>query len=339
MAATAPGLSKGRFLTLSFSGAGHLLPYHLGVASSLLQKLRDNAVTLGVGESGRDRRGKNRPAIGDAPSLPPVRSVSGSSSGAIAAVVFCRFPNKVDELADRFISDRGDALRHLREMFHDAERRESSSSDPSLRDSVDVEWGPSGQKGPRSLHVAVTRCSNGKSHQFSFPGHGAKEIYRSISAGWDTDRLLRCVEASCLIPRSFHPVDMLDIGRIATYPNEDGICIDGVRYADGGIATPAPPTPHDREVEAVRVLVSPISGSVATMDSGVAPVIRISPSDFSWNLFPMEVRCRGNFLVRPSIQNLSAMGVSLGFASRQELRKWHEQGLEDGKFAIAQLSF
>ena len=61
-----------RYTTVAFSGAGHLLAYHLGVASTLL-----TAST-------------NTPQ----PKLPPLRAVSGSSSGAIAAAVLSCLPHR-----------------------------------------------------------------------------------------------------------------------------------------------------------------------------------------------------------------------------------------------------
>jgi hypothetical protein len=65
-----------KFLTLSFSGAGHLLPYHLGVAASI--KINECAT--------------------------PIHAVSaGSRSGAIAATLFVYFPHeRIKDFADRF---------------------------------------------------------------------------------------------------------------------------------------------------------------------------------------------------------------------------------------------
>jgi len=72
--ATAP-LQRCKFLTLSFSGAGHLLPYHLGVTAAF----KSNECAT------------------------PIHAVSGSSSGAIAATLFVYFPHeRIKEYADRF---------------------------------------------------------------------------------------------------------------------------------------------------------------------------------------------------------------------------------------------
>eukprot|EP00956_Cyclotella_meneghiniana_P011352 scaffold15942_cov78-Cyclotella_meneghiniana.AAC.15 len=72
---------------LSFSGAGHLISYHLGVARTLLQ---------------------NETAA--------IQSVAGSSSGAIAAAVIAYLPHRVDEYTDRFIKDGGRAFANFCEM-------------------------------------------------------------------------------------------------------------------------------------------------------------------------------------------------------------------------------
>lgn len=89
-AATLSLLRQSKFLTLSFSGAGHLLPYHLGVATVIQTEARSIAT--------------------------PVEAVSGSSSGAIAAALFACFPARLDEYADAFIADGGRALHHFRDL-------------------------------------------------------------------------------------------------------------------------------------------------------------------------------------------------------------------------------
>eukprot|EP00566_Odontella_aurita_P018570 CAMPEP_0113551402 /NCGR_PEP_ID=MMETSP0015_2-20120614/14505_1 /TAXON_ID=2838 /ORGANISM="Odontella" /LENGTH=329 /DNA_ID=CAMNT_0000452291 /DNA_START=354 /DNA_END=1340 /DNA_ORIENTATION=+ /assembly_acc=CAM_ASM_000160 len=324
-AKASPGAAR-RFVALSFSGAGHLLPYHLGCASALLRRSRDAASPSGSNRTiggGGTLRGSG--ATADS-ALPPIEAVAGSSSGAIAAAALARLPHRVDEYADRFISEGGDALRILRDMLHEEERRESLPSSSSLSSVKTADVDVRRATAP-SLHVAATRCSDGRLHLFSFPrDNGA---FRSISAGWNTDRLLKCVEASCRIPQSFHPIDVTPglFGRMrgnASYPEEEGVRIDGKSYVDGGIAAPAPPTPRDGEVGALRVIVSPISGSGSSAYAGENSTLveRVSPQDSSWNLLPMEIRCNGEFNVRPSVQNIRAMKVSMGAASEIELREW-----------------
>mmetsp|Transcript_38551 Transcript_38551/g.78636 ORF Transcript_38551/g.78636 Transcript_38551/m.78636 type:complete len:347 (-) Transcript_38551:130-1170(-) len=330
-----------RFLTISFSGAGHLLPYHLGVASALLRRADGNRRPGQTNDS-------LSPRAGAAP-LPPVKAVSGSSSGAIAAAVFARIPKRVDDFADRFISDRGRALTHLREILHDEERR--GSQDGSLAPRVDVSdpnrRGTGGRRGGGSpcLHVATTRCSDGELKLFHFPGR--RELFRTTSDEWCTDNLLRCLEASCRIPASFHPADVLEPGIISkfgfgklSYPEMEGVDIEGESYVDGGIVAPAPPTPRDHDDGAIRLVVSPISGGSLLLEKSHEGKreMRVSPNDPSWALLPWLVRCRGKFVVRPSTQNLAAMRVSMGAASKEELMDWYERGKDEGEKTVIQLA-
>ena len=76
-------LQQRKVLTLSFSGAGHLLPYHLGAAIALKE----------------DKISKS------------IVAVSGSSSGAVAATIFVNFANvhNIKDYAERFITDGGRA--------------------------------------------------------------------------------------------------------------------------------------------------------------------------------------------------------------------------------------
>jgi len=191
---------------------------------------------------------------------------------------------------------------------------------------------------PPSLHIATTRCDTGNLHLFDFrPVHPE---FRTISASWTNDELLQAVEASCRIPPSFHPADVLESpsllgdllgafgggggGSASTYPDEDGVCINGRWYVDGGIAAPAPPTPLDRADHAIRVVVSPISGGplVEEAEDGDEMIRRgrqshrISPSDDTRRLLPFALRLRGGLSVFPSVQNLRALGISAGAASR-----------------------
>ena len=98
--------SSAPFLTLSFSGAGHLLSYHLGVAASL-----HRASTANNGNNNKHKH------------LPTIKAISGSSSGAIAATVFVRLPHRIEEYADTFLAEGGRAFAILKDMLHEEERR------------------------------------------------------------------------------------------------------------------------------------------------------------------------------------------------------------------------
>ena len=88
-------------VALSFSGAGHLLPYHLGAGSVLRKKLNVNAV-------------------------------AGSSSGAMAATAMAVLSDsRLDEYAREFIKEKGHALSLLEECIKDA-FEDSSQIKPSF---------------------------------------------------------------------------------------------------------------------------------------------------------------------------------------------------------------
>lgn len=94
-------------LTLSFSGAGHLLAYHLGAAIALKQK---------------DRRITQQ-----------ICAVSGSSSGAIAASAFVYFTDQqIKDYADRFINDGGRAMFHFKQMLEEEEFNNKPSAQQTL---------------------------------------------------------------------------------------------------------------------------------------------------------------------------------------------------------------
>jgi predicted acylesterase/phospholipase RssA len=96
--------------TISFSGAGHLLSYHLGVARSLLQR--------GI--------------------VSRTRSIAGSSSGSIAATLLSLAPGRLEEFWDRFLASRGKGFAHLGEILlledddDRDQRRGVKSSSPQL---------------------------------------------------------------------------------------------------------------------------------------------------------------------------------------------------------------
>lgn len=368
--------SPAPFLTLSFSGAGHLLSYHLGVAASLH---RASATSNG---SNNNRR-----------HLPTIKAVSGSSSGAIAATVFVRLSHRIEEYADTFLAEGGRAFAILKDMLHDEERRLVSAASAAnvgnngnetaskVASRVEVlspgqtaahhntrrVGGRSGSTAksssksnflPPSLHVATTKCETGQLHMFDFrPVHPE---FRTISAAWTNDELLQAVEASCRIPQSFHPADVLESplsgmmgvfggsgggsGSASTYPDGDGVCIRSRWYVDGGIAAPAPPTPFDNVEHAVRVIISPISGGPMEDTGGDCfgddcmdrhmQTHRISPSDDTRRLLPFELRLRGGLSAFPSMQNLRALGISAGAASKDDLVRWYDAGREDGEAFI-----
>lgn len=305
-----------KFHTLRFSGCGHLLPYHLGVSSVLIEESKRT-----VGKSDTKK------------TLHKIKSVGGSSAGAIAAVLHARLPNRIEEFAMKFISDRGHAFETLKAMLYEEENSENLKT--TYREPLAVVSDGKGVKPPR-LHIATTRCEDGSNYVFNFSG--CFDQYSSISTSWTTDKVLDAVKASCKIPQSFHPVDIISTSQSACtpYPDSDGILIDGSYHVDGGIAAPGgPTTPLDRKEEAYPIVISPISvgNSLFSIDSKqteISKSLRISPTDNSWRLLPISnIRCRGDFKVKPSVQNLKAMRMASGLVSSTELENWYKQGIDD----------
>ena len=261
--------------SLSFSGAGHLLPYHLGVAVTLL------------------------------PQRHRLLAVAGSSSGAIAATVFSLLTHRLEEYSERFLHDRGHAYRNLQQMLMEEQLEKQQLNDFHLQ-----------------LSICTTKCSDGKMHLHSF------DTKRVLSDPSPTNEVLKAVQASCAIPRSFHPFDIFFLQPLS-FPDEEGVEIDGAYYVDGGIAAPVPPTSLDEDPKCLgRIEVSPISGPKV---QSLVPTLSIRPCDNSLPLLPFSLtttRCQP-FSIRPSLQNVRALVVSAGLAKPQVLRDWYQRGFDD----------
>lgn len=336
-------------ISLSFSGAGHLLTYHLGVSLAILNHihLTENVkrVITAKKRKGTEKTPSNNAieshfrSLSKSKPLPPIKSVAGSSSGAIAAVIFTKLPHRLDEYAQEFIETRGKAFEILSTMLLDEERHWSTNitkDDVGNRNNFGsdtiVSVDPSKRKYAPSLYVAATRCKDGSSHFFRF---NTNDMYSTISSSWNTDSILEAVKASCTIPPSFHPFDIFPgvfVDQV-TYPDEEGIQIEGKYYVDGGISSPAPIIPS-LDGSSKHVIVSPISygrKNKFTEDK----FYRISPNDNSLKLLPIQnIKCRSEFLVKPSLQNLRSLRVAGGMASTDELREWYVRGIEDGNTTI-----
>jgi predicted acylesterase/phospholipase RssA len=307
---------------LSLTGSGHLLIYQLGACHVLFQQPKESL---------------------------DIRHVAGSSGGSVAATVVTQLrggdlsasvPSSasvlrhhpyqqeqqhhvIDEYAQGFMHKRGRAMTLLKERLtvnvnvNNRQQHSSQLSQEVLSQSQPV------------LGICTTKCSDGTAHVFPFtdPIENDKEL----------ERLLTCVEASCAIPRSFHPWDVFTSQKLQ-YPAEDGIpisksldaaaCVsdhytDDNYYVDGGIAAPAPPTPP----ELIRIIISPVAG-----ESPAPYAYRISPekdSSIFRNLrLPFSLNKR-DFGVHMSWQNVKALKASAGMVSTEELLFWYEQGQRD----------
>ncbi len=329
---------KHKSLSISFSGAGHLLPYHLGVSWSILQHIYRNEVTKKI--SSKCNRNKHH----QYESLPilPIKSVCGSSSGAIAAVIFAKIPHRVEEFATKFIERRGKALEILSSMLHDEERHWSGTCvendiinndhDSSFNNSDTTRLNTSSTldqrivKVPPNLYIAVTRCTDGLPHLLRFSNN---QMFSTISSSWNTDGILEAVRASCTIPASFHPIDLFPglFNQSVQYPDVEGISIDGSSYVDGGIASPAPILPTVNTNGSKTVIISPISFTGTSSN-----IYRISPNDDSWRLLPLKnITCRNDFVVKPSINNARALRIASGATTSEELQEWYDRGVADAK--------
>jgi predicted acylesterase/phospholipase RssA len=322
------------FWSVSFSGAGHLLAYHLGVARRLLDsQQQQQQQQLQQKEEEDDHNNNNNHILS-------IRAVAGSSSGAIAATVLSLFPHRLDEFTDHFLRGGGRALSRLKGMI-----LEDANCTISSTTVTDQNHKPT-RLPPKLLGVGTTNCKDGSLHLFTFDTslNGAAEdtntsLQQPQPLLLDKLRLIRAIEASCTIPMSFHPLDLFH-GRksslssssssspssFLSYPDQEGIEIDGEYFVDGGIAAPAPPSPLDLDPLSRRIVVSPISSRTTTSRT----MMTICPLDTTLALpgGDWTARC-GTFSIRPSVQNLRAMIASAGFAPPIVLQEWHQRGMND----------
>jgi predicted acylesterase/phospholipase RssA len=311
------------FWSISFSGAGHLLAYHLGVARRLLDTQQCQQ---------QQKEEVNHNDTHD--NILSIRAVAGSSSGAIAATVFAVLPHRLDEFTDHFLRDGGRALSRLKTMI-----LEDDDASTSISSTMATGQNHKPARSPPSmtlLGVGTTNCKNGSLHLFTFDSvsNGSAEDTNTTALHpplpslqlLDKSRLIRAIEASCTIPTSFHPLDMFQSSSsFLSYPDHEGIEIDGEYFVDGGIAAPAPPSPLDLDPLSRRIVVSPISRS----KSG-SQMMMIRPLDTTFALpgGDWTTRC-GTFSIRPSVQNLRAMIASAGVAPPGVLQEWHQHGMKD----------
>ena len=158
-----------------------------------------------------------------------------------------------------------------------------------------------------SLFIGVTEAATGRAH--------------AISSFASRDALLAAVAASCCVPRSFHPFDVLRSR--PTYPAGEGVLLDDCNgaYVDGGITAAAPIVPA-----ACTVTVSPLSGPTTSR-----PGHRISPARGT----RLGALTLADLPVDLSVDNARALVHSLG-ASPSVLRSYFERGQRDAAAFAAQ---
>jgi len=284
------------FWTLSFSAAGHLLPYHLGVAKTLLRNDDHNDDDDSQSQSQSQRTTTTTTSHTSRTTSPhsplfkvPIHSVVGSSSGAIAATLTTVLSHRLEEYTDQFLQDRGYAFRNLRDMLLTdtttiTKQQQQQQKKKEKEDTNDL-----------VLSICTTRCSDGGIELFSFNTNNYDNKNHDQNHDHKHHRLLKAIEASCRIPRSFHPFDPFSFMGNNLYPDEEGIELerememenDGNSsnnnnnksttgyYVDGGIAAPfpSPPSPLllDSQLQHLTcmgtIVVSPIAGDYYYDDS------------------------------------------------------------------------
>ena len=210
-----------------------------------------------------------------------IQHVAGSSGGAIVAALVSHNLN-LEEFAQDFIQTRERGLSLLKEKLQ---------SETTIQ-------------GP-SLSICTTQCRDGQLQVFDF-------------VSTSDDRLLQALEASCRIPPSFHPWDIISSTR--SYADSEGIRMDNNDYyVDGGIAAPAPPTPPNLR----RILISPIAGQSKNNDWRISP----ASSSYSWP----SIDLKHNFGVDASFANLRALRAAMGMTTSSELKVWYQRGQDDAQ--------
>ena len=218
--------------------------------------------------------------------------MTGSSGGAIVATLIAHNLN-LDDFASDYIQARGKGLSLLKAR---------------LQEKTVIE-------GP-SLSICTTKCTDGQLQIFDFPSTSSSSA----------NRLWRALEASCHIPQSFHPIDL--ISPTKSYPDSEGIRVDTNEhyyYVDGGIAAPAPPITHP---DLRRILISPIAGSGSNKHQDW----RISPSATTASrLWPVTIGLKHDFRVDLSFTNLRALRAATGMTTSSELQMWYQRGQDDAQ--------
>jgi predicted acylesterase/phospholipase RssA len=344
-------------VTVAFSGAGHLLAYHLGVAC----QLRRHVQLLSEEEPQQQLQPTQLPPTQQQPRQQrpwQLVAVSGSSSGAIAAAVLSHLPRHLwEEYAHRFIQDRGYALRTFQEMRQEQELRDSANDKPSKIKNC-------------GLHVCVTNSNDGTPHLLSFPNNSHHDNNHSQHAD---SLLLRALEASCRIPVSFHPWDLFQKSSSPVTYRGEGMDIDGTFYVDGGLSGLFPPripiatatplsssssssSPGKVVVRQRRILVTPfeIIGPLPCSSSSSSQpkdllrqqeqepevhVICPNSNTTGNGILPSSLsrffQTRDGVTLRPGLFNVQAMAVASGVfgssTSSNVLASWYQRGQDDAE--------
>ena len=187
-----------------------MLPYHLGVAQTLLVR------TALAPKEKHETEDRSFPGSSSLFRL-PITSVTGSSSGAIAATVATLLPHRMIEYTHRFLDDRGYAFRNLTTMLKEEEQEaENMRQQQGQHNTSSFSNNYTNNTNKVLLTICTTRCSDFGIQNFSFPvdisgnnNSNGNANNTSTTTAIDIDRLLKVIQASCTIPQSFHPLDMI----------------------------------------------------------------------------------------------------------------------------------
>ncbi|EOD28210.1 hypothetical protein EMIHUDRAFT_468714 [Emiliania huxleyi CCMP1516] len=323
-------------LSLSFSGCGALLTYHLGVATRLLR------------HSG--------------PVATRVTRFAGSSGGAIAAVAIAMLSR---ERLLAFTEEYAVRGRAMEGILH--------ALGVSARSLSDVGGGSQPADQPCSaaerlsgrVFIGATECTSGRPALFSrFASN--EQLARCLVASCTIPPSARPTPTSPFRLMTAHPFDLLRSA--PTYPEAAGVTLPpqcewdggearraaassgagGAAFVDGGLSQAAPWLPPP--LSAGRAItISPLCGPRGVLsrrggrggggggggggssDDGGGGVthLHLCPIETSPRI-PLAAPRLAGLRLFLSLDNLRAAGASIG-ASPDELRWWHDRGAEDAR--------
>ena len=157
------------------------------------------------------------------------------------------------------------------------------------------------------LQISVTDCTT-----------GANVLISSFSS---REALLDSIWASCLIPRSFHPLDFF-ANSARTYPESEGMQVAGHQghFVDGGISANIP-MPPNHDVLRVSVLHGPSAPDLICRQEE-SSLLRLTR-------FPAAVPMSG-LPVYLSLSNLRA-GMHAAMGDHPTLQSYFQAGQRDGE--------
>jgi predicted acylesterase/phospholipase RssA len=298
-----------RPIGVSFSGSGHLLVYHLGVAKILRQSAW----------------------------APNIVTYAGASGGAIAAAVCALLPQNED--LEAFVEESalqcdsfGGLARALGVKLPIAMERgpiPNSRVPPILEEAV---RGVSG-----SLFIGATECRTGRRALFAHFS-GSAQLMQCILASATIPRsahpfdLLKSPSnpptypegEGIVIPSACEWGGMSHDHEAVPYSPYGGV------FVDGGL-TAAVPTPPP-ELQLALVTVAPVSGPRGELNSASRAHVHVCPSDGSLKV-PFIAPSLAGLRCYLSRDNLVAARHTLG-ASPNTLRSWFERGQQDAELLL-----